>query len=233
MRYYPEYNESEANILLQDLINAKNRGLEVKVILEGGEDFLGQEFTEDQKKACLFLQDSGVEVKFDPNGVNTHAKLLVIDDTVVLGSTNWNYYALEKNHETSAAITSKIFKAVYEQYFWNLWRASKEAYCEPESYELNASIEEILLDRDYYDGKTVKINGTVSNIKRKTSKAGNDYATFKLNSDSGESLKIFTFGNPKISENDFVTVKGPYHKEKIVSGFKYYDEVEAEEIEKT
>jgi hypothetical protein len=239
MRHYPEYNEreSEVNLLLQDLIDAKNRGVEVKVILEGGEDFLGTEFEEKQKKSCLFLQNSGIDIKFDPRGITTHAKLVIVDhETVIIGSTNWNFYSLKKNKEASALIKSKAFARDYENYFSNLWKISKEAKCEIFPTETCSSIEKILSNREECDGRTVRITGVATNIKQKVSKAGNDYTTFKLTTSDGKdgksSLKIFTFGHPSIFEGENIIVKGTYHKEKYVSGFQYYDEIEAEEIEK-
>lgn len=232
MRYYPEYEGGEANLLLQDLIKAKQKGLDVRVILEGGDDFLGGDFIAKQKKACLYLQNSGVEVKFDPGGITTHAKLVVIDNKrVFLGSTNWNYYSLEHNKETSAFIKDKSAAKKYEDYFQNLWRISKKAECEILPWENCSSIPEILSRRYDCDKKTVSINGTVSRIKLKTSQAGNNYATFKLTFQE-KTLKVFTFGHPDITEGNEVEVTGTYFKEKTVSGYQYYDEVEAEEIGK-
>ncbi len=232
MRYYQEYKGSKVNLLLEELINAKNRGVDVKVILEGGVVFLGQDFLQKQKNACRFLQESGVEVKFDREGITTHAKLVVIDqEKVFIGSTNWNYYALEHNKETSALIKDSSFTKQYEHYFQSLWRISKEADCELFLPENCSSIAEILARRYECDKQKVEAEGVVSALKFRTSQAGNDYATFKLTSE-GKTLKVFTFGHPDIEEDDEVIVKGTYYREKIVSGYTYYDEIEADEIEK-
>lgn len=229
--YYENYNGTISK-LLQDLIDAKKRGVDVKLILESGDDFLGEDFYEKQRNACRFLQNSGVEVKFDPEGKTTHAKLILVDDTVIIGSTNWNYYALEQNNEASAAIVSEIFTAVYKQYFWNLWRSSKEANCNiTEKIKTNLTISEILSNKEIYDGKKVIVSGKIYRIKRKTSKSGNEYTTFTL-VDGLNSINVFIFGHPEILENEKITVIGVYQKEKTVSGYTYYNEIEAEEIVK-
>ena len=122
MRYYPGYTGSHSNMLLDDLIEANKRGVDVKVMLEGGEDFLGENFTEYQTKAREYLEKGGVKVKFDGKGVTTHAKLIIIDERVViLGSTNWNYYSLDRNNEASVLIKSNEAGIYYENYFEKLW----------------------------------------------------------------------------------------------------------------
>ena len=109
-------------MLLDDLIEASKRGVDVKVMLEGGEEFLGENFTEAQTKTKEYLEEGGVKVKFDGEGVTTHAKLIVIDERVViLGSTNWNYYSLDRNNEASVLIKSNEAGIYYEDYFEKLW----------------------------------------------------------------------------------------------------------------
>ena len=60
-----------------------------------------------------------MEVVYDPVTVTTHTKLLIIDGEIsVVGSTNWTYSALEKNHEVSVLIRSpevarEIFKITF------------------------------------------------------------------------------------------------------------------------
>lgn len=235
--YYPEYNDSNVHSLLNDLIDAKNRNVDVKVILEGGEDFLGADFLEKQKEACSFLQNSGIEVKFDRENINTHAKLVIVDsNTVILGSTNWNFYALEKNNEASALIKSNSFANSYENYFQNLWKISKAANCEIFPEKNCSSIEGILANKFFCDKKNVEVSGIIKNLKIKISKAGNIYSTFDLIStlDKKKKLNVFKFGNMSsfFSDGAQVAVKGTYKKEKIVSGYTYYDEIEAEEVKK-
>jgi len=64
----------------------------------------------------------GIEIKHDSEEVTTHSKLVIIDGkTVILGSTNWSYYGLEKNHEANVLIRSKEIADYFEKYFDELW----------------------------------------------------------------------------------------------------------------
>lgn len=126
MGFYSDYPDSHANQLLDSLVSAKERGVDVKVILEGGEDFL-KDFT--NKYACLYLSENGISVKYDPKGVTTHAKLIIADNAVILGSTNWNFYSLDRNHETDVLVKSVAIANHFEQYFDNLWKRSMETDC--------------------------------------------------------------------------------------------------------
>jgi phosphatidylserine/phosphatidylglycerophosphate/cardiolipin synthase-like enzyme len=124
-KYYKNYKDSQANDILGGLINASNRGVDVKVILEGGDSFLGGDFSKDSNATCDYLSKNGIEVRFDPENITTHAKLVVIDrNIVIIGSTNWNYYALEKNHEASVLLHSPEAGRDFYSYFERLWKSS-------------------------------------------------------------------------------------------------------------
>ena len=123
--YYPGKN-GPSNKLLNELIKARKRGVRVRVIMEGGERYLGAKFIRKVRRTADFLRFSGIMVRMDGNGQTTHAKLLIIDTTnVLLGSTNWSYYSLTKNHETNALIESKKLAQQFTNYFDELWSKSK------------------------------------------------------------------------------------------------------------
>ena len=122
MRYYSQYPDSHANQFLEDLVAAKKRGVDVKVILEGGESYMGDDFTEKQERAKEYLEKNGVEVKLDHKNKTTHAKLIIVDgEVVILGSTNWSHYGIDKNHEANVLINSKELAKDFEEYFKRLW----------------------------------------------------------------------------------------------------------------
>ncbi len=112
---FPDQPESQANKLVEALIQAKNRGVEVKVILDQNIDF--QDETSEQavyqnKNQQVFelLKRNNITVFFDEADTYTHAKTIIIDnEIVILGSTNWSKAALTKNHEANALIRSKEF----------------------------------------------------------------------------------------------------------------------------
>lgn len=92
------------------------------------------------------------------------------------------------------------------------------------------TIEKILTNKDSFDGKEVSVSGIVSKIKFRTSKGGNEYTTFSLVESSGESIRVFTWGRPKIKEGQKVKVTGTYRKVKKMRRYTFYNEIEAVEV---
>ncbi len=123
--YYPAYQKSLSNGILQELIDAIGRGLDVKVLLDDCSYY--PESALANLEAGLYLHLHGVEVRFDDPTQTTHAKLVLIDEkSVLLGSTNWNYYSLEKNNEVDLALIDlPSVAACYEPYFQLLWAKGK------------------------------------------------------------------------------------------------------------
>ena len=123
--YYPTYKNSLSNDILDALIAAAGRGVAVKVLLDDCAFY--PESAKANLEAARYLADHGIEVRFDDPSATTHAKLVIIDkQTVLLGSTNWNYYSLEKNVEADiAAIRIPSLARVYEQFFATVWRGGR------------------------------------------------------------------------------------------------------------
>jgi len=116
MGYYDKYPNTPSNLLVRELIDAKKRGASVEVILEikEGED----RTTKRNRHTGKILSDGGVKVIYDSPLKTTHAKFLVVDGQLtLLGSTNWTYYALTNNNETSVLIRSKEVARALVEYF--------------------------------------------------------------------------------------------------------------------
>lgn len=120
MRYYPQYPEGEAARLLKDLIAAKQRGVEVKVLLEKSD--YHKRLNRTNTQTAQYLKENGIEVRFDPEDTITHSKLVIIDDTTLIGSCNWSQGQLERSHNSSVIINDPRAARSYEDYFNNLWR---------------------------------------------------------------------------------------------------------------
>ncbi len=109
----PDQPDSQVNQLISALIKAKERGVDVKVILDQNINF-ESESSEDaatsnkNQKAYELLRKNNIPVFFDTSDTYTHSKAIVIDnETVILGSTNWSKAALTRNNESNILIHSK------------------------------------------------------------------------------------------------------------------------------
>ncbi len=119
IRYYPQYQDSVVNTILDNLIKAKKRGVEVKVLLEKSD--YNQKLNRFNEEAARYLEENGVEVKFDSPEITTHAKLIIVDDTTLLGSSNWGYGGLRLYLGSNVLLLDSQITDSYEKYFQRLW----------------------------------------------------------------------------------------------------------------
>jgi phosphatidylserine/phosphatidylglycerophosphate/cardiolipin synthase-like enzyme len=104
----------QVNSLLEELGEAAERGVDVKVVFDESWDGIVD--------TAIHLKSLGVDVVFDKKGKTTHSKFIVMDGKiVVVGSTNWSYSALQKNHEANVLIHSSEIASEYEDYFDEIW----------------------------------------------------------------------------------------------------------------
>ena len=114
MIYDPEDSFDWANDLIRELVNAKDRGVNVTVIIEY-RTYFG--YMDRNLEAYTYLSSNGVSVKLDNDTDTDHLKLVIIDDKIVyVGSHNWSESALYYNHETSIKIISEEIAQTFKQY---------------------------------------------------------------------------------------------------------------------
>lgn len=100
----------------QDLIDAHNRGVKVRVVI----DSTGAS-NEYSKHEVLRL--AGIPVKIEDFGGKMHAKSAVIDGEVVIGgSMNWTGAGEEDNDENTIVLHSARHGAQYTEWFERLWK---------------------------------------------------------------------------------------------------------------
>lgn len=109
---------------------------------------------------------------------------------------------------------------------------SKIVFCEEAQ---RTTIKQIFNNPDLFDKKEVIVEGTVSGLKMKISKAGNAYTTFSLIDQNYNSINVFIWGHEKINRQsikngDYVEIKGIFNKVKYVGKYKFYNEIEADDI---
>lgn len=116
----PKHKDGAEYQLILDLIGAHKRGVKVTVIFDQNIRFWekgkkGSDIERKSEYAYELLSKNGVPVFYDGEKRVTHSKVLIIDKYItILGSTNWTYSALRKNHETSVIIKSKSVASAFE-----------------------------------------------------------------------------------------------------------------------
>jgi phosphatidylserine/phosphatidylglycerophosphate/cardiolipin synthase-like enzyme len=126
MKYIDPYstdpNHKPSN-LLRSLVDAKNRGVDVRVIID---DTVPSSVRD-------FLKNNKIPTKLDPSSTqSTHVKSILIDDTVYVGSHNWQSVNLSVG-DTTIKVNNNIaisnIKDDFMSYFDDLWnRSSRSVY---------------------------------------------------------------------------------------------------------
>ncbi|MEF3254096.1 MAG: hypothetical protein K6348_00805 [Deferribacterales bacterium] len=108
--YFKTDRKNKATELKQSLIRAKDRGVEIYVVMEQSDK---DEITNEVNYLTgKDLEKHGIIVRYDSPFRKLHAKLTIIDEKIVyIGSHNYTNAALTNNKETSVRILStKIAK---------------------------------------------------------------------------------------------------------------------------
>jgi competence protein ComEA len=114
---YPTYE------YLMALVEAKSKGVDVKVILDHQAEGDSKPSTLINTNALEFLRKHGVPVTFDIEDVATHSKLVLVDDAhVVVGSHNWTAGSFFAYHDVSIYVHSAKLFETYTQHFDSLWQ---------------------------------------------------------------------------------------------------------------
>ena len=115
INYSPKYAGSKVNQLVEALAAARARGVDVAVAIDlSNYNALLNKVNGPAKE---FLAGAGVAVFDDDLQVTTHAKMIVADDVVVIGSVNWGKDAIEHRNETGVVIRDPEIAAYFAAYF--------------------------------------------------------------------------------------------------------------------
>ena len=108
--------------LAQALINAKNRGVEVKIII----DATGLYSTGSKTK---LLRDKGIDVKVENYAGKVHSKSIIIDDRyIITGSMNLSKSGENKNDENMLIIEDERLAKYYKEFFKYIWLKIPDKY---------------------------------------------------------------------------------------------------------
>ena len=117
----PGHTDGDEYQLVLDLINAHKRGVKVLVIFDQNVKFWEKGKKRDiierkSEYAYDLLLHAGVPVFYDSKNRVTHSKVMVVDEYItIVGSANWTYGALRKNHEASVMIKSRDVALAFER----------------------------------------------------------------------------------------------------------------------
>lgn len=102
------------------LVAAARRGVKVRVLLNI--ESMGHAITKINSRTASFLKRYNCVVKFGHVGNVTHAKMMIIDDNIlVVGSHNYTKSAFSRNQEASIIVTGREEIIDYRKYFNDLW----------------------------------------------------------------------------------------------------------------
>ena len=119
------HKNSYPDRILGHLAKAVKRGVDVKVILETT-GRLNDDLNAQNRQTGKLLEEKGVKVYFDSPRTNTHTKLIVIDERVViLGSHNLTQSALKYNNEISIMLSRPDLAKRARNYMLTIIREAK------------------------------------------------------------------------------------------------------------
>ena len=114
------------NILLNDLIAAQKRGVNVKVVAQlpaSNNDPLYQT----NEEAIEYLVSGNVNARFNHPWISNHDKFVLIDESIlILGNHNWSRQALTVNKEASVMIEAFPTDPEYVRHFCAIELAKPE-----------------------------------------------------------------------------------------------------------
>ena len=115
MKYYENFLDSKQNKIVRELIYAKERGVDVVIVVD--------EFSK-KDNAYDLLTAKGVKIKYDGKDVTTHSKLIVVDGKYVLiGSSNFSFYGLEKNREANVLVEDSRLAKYFIEYIQDIFNS--------------------------------------------------------------------------------------------------------------
>lgn len=112
--YIPAFLITERNTM-EELISAKKRGVDVKIITDAVN-------ASNKYSKVKDLRASGVPVKIENYAGKMHSKTMIIDDRyLILGSMNFSYNGENKNDENMIIIDNQEAAKFYKDFFLYLW----------------------------------------------------------------------------------------------------------------
>ena len=108
--------------LTKALINAKQRGVDIKLLIDGAN-------ANSQHSTHRLLRDNGIEVKVENYAGKMHSKSMIIDEEyLVLGSMNFSKSGNSKNDENVIILKNPKLAEFYIKQFNEMWKKIPDKY---------------------------------------------------------------------------------------------------------
>ena len=104
--------------MVEELINAKKRGVDVKIIMD--ETCAGAKYSN-----IDYIKNNDIELKVEHWSGKMHMKSMIIDDsTLVVGSMNFTKQGERANDENCLIIkNAPVLTSAYKAHFMELWNS--------------------------------------------------------------------------------------------------------------
>jgi hypothetical protein len=89
------------------------------------------------------------------------------------------------------------------------------------------SIGAILAHAAQWDGKHVRVAGTIANLEERTAMDGREYDAFDLC--NAACIHVFAGGRPSLREGEALTVQGTFSSAKHIGDFDFQNDIETDE----
>jgi cardiolipin synthase len=120
----PDRPDSEVYTLLTAMKAARDRGVQVRIILDWSS--YDRRMNRLNASNAAELRKLGFTVRFETPQTISHAKLLVSEKEALIGSNNWGYGGFVKNHEIGIRTPNTKVVQAAASYFDGIWSNSQE-----------------------------------------------------------------------------------------------------------
>lgn len=122
MNLDPKYKNGEVWKAVDRLIAAKDRGVDVRIILEIAD--YQTDTNQVNQEAIAALKAAGINARLDPPSTITHAKVLIADGVAIVGTNNWGYGGFALYHEVGIRTENAAVVSGLDAYAQGIWAVS-------------------------------------------------------------------------------------------------------------
>ncbi len=183
-----DYDDSPQTLIFNAIVNASKRGVDVKVTLEKSD---WEEYLNEMNQYTINkFKSHGIDAFFESPNRITHTKLCVVDETIILGSTNWAYSGLKLYHSLNIKITNPALTNEIINWYSDEWKIDSAQT--PDYMEIFSTFSK----NKGMSGESISVTGYVTQNGVKTTSFN---ISFWLENSMGQSISDKTY--PSVDDN--------------------------------